>query len=208
MVFVFLYDRSDDNSSDQPSGSRPEGSLGGSSSFVSFQTSFGSSGCRNCETEEVPTSKEKEILSNSENNSNDKLSPLSSIKDIPNRKRRSRWCKKMCEIRNEELNATIEEPITPYLEQPLLSSPCESSDIENSPTLLNNFVSNSNNNINTNVNNATALPSPNAKRKCQLSQFKSKCLIEVLRKCNARNVVQEYLNSLLEKHSKKFVTLS
>ncbi|XP_065371092.1 kelch-like ECH-associated protein 1B isoform X2 [Calliphora vicina] len=197
--------RSDDNSSDQPSGSRTDGSLGGSSSFVSFQTSFGSSGCRNCETEVVPTSKEKEIPTNSEKKANDQLSSLSSIKDIPHRKRRSRWCKKMCEIRTEESNATIESPIMPYLEQPLLSSPFESSDIENSHTLVNNYVNNSNDNSNTNANNTTALPSPNAKRKCQ---FKSKCLIEVIRKCNARNIVQEYLNSLLEKHSKKFVTLS
>lgn len=197
---------SDENSSDQPGGSRPDG---GNSSFVGFQTSFGSSGCRNCENELVPTSGEQEIMNNdNENTSNDTLAPPSTsipIRDIPHRKRRTRWTRKMCEMRNEEANAT-ETPVSNVQAVPLLQQPVSfsnpSNDIENSTNLINTKL----NNIKTNANTST-LPPPNVKRKNQPSQFKSKCLIEVIRKCNARNVVQDYLNSLLEKHSKKFVTL-
>ncbi|XP_037828520.1 kelch-like ECH-associated protein 1B isoform X3 [Lucilia sericata] len=197
--------RTDDNSSDQPSGSRTDSSLGGSSSFVGFQTSFGSSGCRNCESEEVPTSKEEISISKKNDFLIKPLPLLSSAKDIPHRKHRSRLCRKICKNRNEEASSTAETPpVMSYFEQPSSSSQY---DIENSNTFVNSNVKN-NININMNKNHTKALPSPNAKRKCHLSEFRTKCLIEVIRKCNARNVVQEYLNSLLEKHSKKFGTLS
>ncbi|KAM7360313.1 kelch like ECH associated protein 1 isoform 2-T2 [Cochliomyia hominivorax] len=201
----------DENISDQPGSSRKDGSIGGSSSFVGFQTSFGSSGCRNCENEFKTPSECGEIITREESKSTDSFnSSLASLpkRDIPHRKRRNRWCKKMCEIRNEDANGTTQTPVSNItlesvsnLKQPS-SFPNTYNDIENSTNLVNINHNNSNKNIKTNGNTIT-LPSPNVKRKYNLSQFKSKCIIDVIRRCNARNVVQEYLNSLLEKHSKK-----
>lgn len=182
--------RSDDNLSDQPSGSRGAGdaSLGGGNIF---QTSFGSSGCRNCENDIMPSSQAfegNEIATASTCN----VRSHSPSTDIPHKKHRHRWCKKLCKLKTEHSNASNRD--TPLLQtsEPNLSP---------SPSLLS-----------LNASEATTItlptPPPNGKRKCYLSQCKSsKCFMEVIRRCNARNVLQEFFNSLLERHPKKFVVL-
>lgn len=163
--------RSDDNTSDQAAGSRTDDSVGGSSSFVGFHTSFGSSGCRNCENDLVPISIENEII---QNNDNDKIytfaMPLSpsTIRDKSHKKRCSHWCKKVCKIKSEVTNETPKPSAIEFLR-------CFMSHLKQS------FLSsNVNNNIGMNIETTTTLPSPNVKRKCHMPQCKAMCLLEVL----------------------------
>lgn len=191
--------RSDDNSSDQQSGSRAgDSSLGGANSFTGFHTSYGSSGCRNCENEVVPSSSELNDETCTTKNKASSTTTLTPLKSIPNKKRRNRWCKKLCKLKTELSNVT-EEATTPPL--PSNTSPAN---LTPEPTSIN---AGSDTSDNSTSNTTLPIPPPNGKRKCYLSQCKSKCLIEAIRNCNARNVLQEFLNSILEKRSKKFIAL-
>lgn len=195
--------RSDDNSSDQQSGSRGvDSSVGGSNSFTGFHTSYGSSGCRNCENEIVPSAGENTVEIGTSKAKNITITPL---KDIPYKKLRNRWCKKLCKLKTEFSNVTEEEttppppPSTSYTTSSLAS-------LTPQPTSTNTGSETIRSDNSTNIT-TLPIPPPNVKRKCYLSQCKSKCLIQAIRNCNARNVLQEFLNSILEKRSKKFIAL-
>lgn len=186
--------RSDDNSIDQPGSSRSDGSAGGNTPFISFHTSFGSSGCRNCENEFVTNTSDMRKEENM----------LSLSKDSLYRKHRIPWCKRQCKFKTTETNGNEnmnDMDFSHILQQP---SPPEKNEKYTTQIL------NDNNNINPNKTNENmttpVLSLSNARRKF-LSQFKTKCLTNVIRNCNARNLVREYLNYLIVKHFKKFVLL-
>lgn len=193
--------RSDDSSIDQPGSSRTDRTAGGNTSHVNFHTSFGSSGCRNCENEFVSNlsnirKEDNKLLLSDERN----VESTSSIPDNLYKKRRIPWCKKQCKLKTRVKNGSDKLNATNFSYIPQLFSPAENNDFVKNAT--NNF-----DNTNPNITNGNStFSSLNPKKKC-FQHFKSKCIISVIRNCNARNYINEYLNYVLEKHFKKFVVL-
>lgn len=193
---------SDDNPNSLPGNSRCSGN-GGPTSSIGFHTSYGSSGCRNCE-EEInisPSDNEEDIPVGDTK----KYSALVLNENSSEKSSYRRWCKKTRKLRkpSRQMDPEITETSTFLSSNQLPSLPRSD---ENSQETECTAASTSRQADSS--EHIDAPSSTKSKRKCKFAQCKSQCFTEAIRKCtNGRTLVNDFLQCLLEKHAKKIAVI-
>lgn len=184
------FDNDTSNDSTAAGGSRSgDGSPGGSTSYIGFHTSFGSSGCRNCEEELLTSTQDVDCLI-----PNERCSKTPSAKAAIHKKLKTSWCQRTHKLRSNETN--------------LMTSTSQSSTSATyaSTDEASTYSPSSSRCQNESQQNVTHMP--NVKRKCTITQCKTKCFVmEAFKKITTRNLFQDIVHCLVEKHSKKLVSL-
>ncbi|XP_075148028.1 kelch like ECH associated protein 1 isoform X2 [Haematobia irritans] len=193
----------DENLNDHPGGShRHNGPAGNTNSSLGFHTSFGSSGCRNCEKEIEPCPSDSEDMTD-----RNKIIIPSLFKNIPHSNTRTRSSKKSNKLRKcYQSNSYVDVKKSPSWHESSIQSLQTNA---NGVTVQTDTLYGRVDYITTPSKEKTiSEPKPPLPRKCKFGQCKSQCIAKAIKKCtNGRDILCDLVHCLFEKHTKKMVNV-